>query len=192
MFQNFSFEAGGRQINAACTFIRYEAETGGAVDATIRLRADGQDLGEWLPGDDVTLPAQVTRIDVVPVAGAVGKLRLGIGQVKTSRMVVVGEAATAISANVAARSAFTSSAKTATTASTQLVAANPARNYLLVQNNDPTGYVVVSFGAAAVLAPANGVRIAAGGFWEWVGSVPTNAANVIGNAANANLVVVEG
>lgn len=192
MFQSFTFDAGGRQINAACTFLRYEAETGGAADATIRIRADGQDLGEWLPGDDALLPAQVTRIDVTPVAGAVGKIRLGIGSVKTSRMVLVGKAATAISENSAARSDFTSSAKSATTGSTQLVAANPTRNYLLVQNNDPTGYVVVSFGAAAVLAPANGVRIAAGGYWEWTGSVPKNAANVIGSAANANLVVVEG
>ncbi|MDN3923315.1 hypothetical protein [Roseateles violae] len=189
--QVYSFTNTGRQIDAAGNFIRYERETTAAADASVRVRVDGNDFGTWLPGDFVELPEQFRTVEIVPIAGAAGEFRVGSGRFNSSRFLLTGQPTTNIAATVAARSDFTSTAKAATVGSTQLVAANPTRNYLLIQNNDTTGaYISVAFGVAATLA--NGVRIAAGGFWEWTDSVPKNAANVIGNVANANLVVVEG
>lgn len=88
--QNFSFTASGREINAAGTYVRYEKETGGAADASIRVRVDGQDLGVWLPGDYVSLPTAFGRVEVVPVGAAVGEVRIGHGLFASSRIVMTG------------------------------------------------------------------------------------------------------
>ncbi|MDN3923332.1 hypothetical protein [Roseateles violae] len=144
---------------------------------------DGNDLGVWLPGDYAELPLNFSRVEVTPIGPIAGEFRIGAGRFSSSRMVIANQAATNP----------TTTAKTATVGSTALIAANQARNYLLIQNNDPTGYIVVTFGGAAATL-TNGLRIAAGGYWEWTdpASVPKNAANVIGNIANANLIVMEG
>lgn len=97
-----------------------------------------------------------------------------------------------IDSNKAATSAaFANTANTVTNASAQLVAANTARQYLLIQNNDAAGSIFVRFGAASTLT--TGVKIAPGGYFEWFGVVPTGAVHAIGSiASNANVVVVEG
>lgn len=191
MFQNFTFDAGGRLINAAATYIRYEAETGGAINAAVRIRANGQDLGEWLPGDSANLPAQVTMIEVTPVAGAVGAVRLGIGDISVSRVSLSGQVGASIVVNKVPQADFLQSSKAATPASAQLLPANPARQYLLVQNKDNTGAIWLFFGAAAA-TQANGVRIGPGGNYE-PPVIPKSAIQVVGDIANnTNLVVLEG
>lgn len=189
--QTYNFQATGRQIDAACNFIRYERENSGAVDASVRVRVDGADYGLWLPGDFAELEVRASRVELVPAAGAVGEFRIGSGRFSSSRFLLTGQPTTNIGATVAARSAFTNSNPTVTNGNGQLLAAKPTRNYLLIQNNDATGYIAVTFAVAATLTL--GVRIAAGGYWEWASSVPTDAVNAIGSiASNANIVVVEG
>lgn len=88
-------------------------------------------------------------------------------------------------------SSFANSAKTVTNASAQLVAANTARKYLLIQNNDTVGNIFVQFGSAAGLT--TGVKIAPGGAYEMSDVQSTQAIYAIGSiASNANVVVVEG
>lgn len=84
-------------------------------------------------------------------------------------------------------------AKTVTTTSAQLVAANASRRYLLIQNKDAAGVIYVNFGAGAATT-ANGVKIAAGGSFSADSSFcPNTAIQAIGDiASNANVVVVEG
>ena len=81
---------------------------------------------------------------------------------------------------------------TVTNVSAQLLAANTARRYLMIQNNDPTGIIYIGFGAAAVTA-SNGIRITPGGFYEFSDVQTTQVIRAIGSiASNANVVVVEG
>lgn len=98
-----------------------------------------------------------------------------------------------VSQSVVARSsAFANVAKTVTSTSTQLLAANPARQYLLIQNKDPAGDIFVNFGAGAATT-GNGIRIVAGGFYELAGVCSTQALQAIGSiASNANVLTVEG
>lgn len=88
--------------------------------------------------------------------------------------------------------AFTSEQKTVTSASGQLLAANAARRYLLVQNNDASGVIYVNLGGAAATT-TNAVRLLAGASLEITGYVPSGAITAIGSiASNANVVTVEG
>lgn len=87
---------------------------------------------------------------------------------------------------------FANTAKTVTNASAQLVAANTARKYFLVQNKDPAGNLYLNFGAGAATA-ANGIKIQPGGNYELTGAQSTQAIQAIGDiASNANVLVVEG
>jgi|GEM_PF-2900777 len=190
--QTFTFASTGRQIDGAGNFIRYERETSAAPDASVRVRVDGNDYGTWLPGDFCELPFQFRTVELSPVAGAVGEFRVGSGRFNSSRFLLTGQPTTNIAATVPARASFTQTLRTVTNATTNLAAANPARDYLLIQNNDATGWITVSFGAAAAVL-GTGIRIAAGGFWEFDSAVPTDAVQAIGSAAsNPNIVVVEG
>lgn len=189
--QTYDFSAAGRHINGKFRFIRYEQETGGAVNPGVRLRVDGADFGVWLPGDYCELDESVGLIEVTPVAGAAGDFRVGSGRFGSSRFLLTGQPSTAIAATVSARATFTNTQKIVTNASATLLAANASRNYLMIQNNDPTGVIFVAFGVAATLAA--GVRIAAGGYWEWDSAAPINSVQAIGSiASNANIVVLEG
>lgn len=88
--------------------------------------------------------------------------------------------------------AFAQAQKTVTNASAQLLAANAARRYLLIQNNDATGVVYVYIGAAAATA-ANGIKIAPGGSYEVQGYAPNSEIRAIGSiASNANVIAIEG
>lgn len=88
--------------------------------------------------------------------------------------------------------AFTNSQHTVTNVSGQLRAANAARRYLLIQNNDAAGDVYVEVDGAAATVAA-GVKIPPGGSYELAGFVPNGAINAIGSiASNANVITVEG
>lgn len=88
--------------------------------------------------------------------------------------------------------AFTQSNIQVTTATVQLLAANPLRSYLLIQNNDTTGIVWVHLAGGAFTA-TNGIKIEPGGSIELQGFVPNGVINAKGDiAANNNVVIVEG
>lgn len=88
--------------------------------------------------------------------------------------------------------AFTHATHTVTTTSGQLKAANTARRYLLIQNNDDSGDIYVRLDGAAATT-TNAVKIPAGGSYELQGYVPTGAIVAIGSiASNANVQTVEG
>lgn len=88
--------------------------------------------------------------------------------------------------------AFTQAQKTVTNASGSLLAANAARRYLLIQNNDASGDIYVTLDGTAATT-AKGIKIAAGGSYECQGYVPTGQIFAIGSiASNANIVAVEG
>lgn len=83
-------------------------------------------------------------------------------------------------------------AKIVTNASGQLLAANAARKYLLIQNKDAAGIIYVTFDGTAATA-ANGVEIGPKGYHLLDVIVPTGAIMAIGSiASNANVLVVEG
>jgi len=191
MLQNFFFEPTGRSIQMACSYIRYESEVSGAVNPAVRVRAGGQDLGEWLPGDAMNLPTQVSQVEISPVAGATGVVRLAVGNVTVDRVTLAGNVAATITVNkLPTVPTFSQPLKTVTSASGLLLAANPNRRYLAVQNLNSAGYISLGFDAAAVLGA--GLTIAAAGNWEFP-VIPLGAIYAIGSiASNPNIVVVEG
>lgn len=86
MLQTLNFLAGGRQADAKADFFRYESCAANGADESVRVRADGNDLGLFLPGDYCNLPTFATRWEVIPVtATATGTFRLGVGRVGSSR-----------------------------------------------------------------------------------------------------------
>jgi len=88
MLQTVNFSAGGRQINAKASFFRYESGDAAGLDTSVRVRADGNDLGIFLPGDSIELPEAAALWQVTPVlASTVGSVRLGMGRVSSSRLV---------------------------------------------------------------------------------------------------------
>lgn len=92
---------------------------------------------------------------------------------------------------VAQSGSFANVQSTVTNASTQLVAANGARQYLLIQNKDNAGSIYINFGSAATVA--NGVRVIPGGALELDAIVSTQAIFAISDiASNANVVTVQG
>jgi len=96
-----------------------------------------------------------------------------------------------VTALVPTRAAGANTNPAVTNANTQLLAANPSRSYLLIQNKDTIGNIYINFGAAATVA--NGVLIGAGGSYELDCNILTSAINAIGDIANnTNIVVVEG
>lgn len=93
---------------------------------------------------------------------------------------------------VATSAAFANTAATVTNASAQLLAANTSRQYLMIQNKDAAGDIYINFGAGAATT-VNGIKIPAGGYFEWFGCVPTSAVQAIGStASNTNVLTVQG
>lgn len=88
--------------------------------------------------------------------------------------------------------AYTQAQATVTNANAQLIAANAARRYLLIQNNDASGDIYVTLDGTPATT-AKGIKIAPGGSLELAGYCPIGAVFAIGSiASNANVVTVEG
>lgn len=86
MIQNFVFN-GARIVNAQASFFKLESCNAQGADESVRVRADGQDLGLYLPGDSIRLPSAKVQWEITPVkATAVGMVRLGMGDVGSSRI----------------------------------------------------------------------------------------------------------
>lgn len=127
MMQTLPF-VGPRQINGTATFFRYESGSAGGADESIRVRADGADLGVYWPGDSVELPDPRSTWEIMPTTpSAVGVVRLGVGRVQSARL----------SGSVRVIDEITD-------------------QVTLVRANSPTA--VVGFGAVQVMPPALNVR----------------------------------
>lgn len=154
------------------------------------------DLGEikgLLAGLEVSMPgegggAAFDRVQIDVQAGDTVKIGIGNGQARYNR----AQASVTVVTNTQPQSAlFDNQNKTVTNASAVMLAANPLRQYLLVQNKDAGGNLFLSFGKAATAA--NGVRVIPGGAFELIGTQCTQAIHAIGDiASNANIVTVEG
>lgn len=111
MLQNLSFK-GGRQINAAGSFFRYESGSADGASPEIRLRADGQDLGLYMPGDWVRIPFTASTWQLEPViANCRGDVRIGVAEVGSSRLVGTVDVVNAAFADVIADRAFLATAE---------------------------------------------------------------------------------
>ncbi|MFM2450112.1 MAG: hypothetical protein RIS44_2562 [Pseudomonadota bacterium] len=80
---------------------------------------------------------------------------------------------------------------TVTNVSGSLMAANPSRKYLLIQNKDPVGRIWINFGAAA--SQATGVLIVPGGAFELDAKITGQEIFAIGDlASNTNIMRLQG
>lgn len=135
MLQNFGFsQAQGpvRQIDAKGNFFRYEAGSAGGLDPSIQVRADGNDLGTYLPGDAITLPVSVKRWEIVPVSvGCVGRVRIGAGRVESSRLLGSVSVVDEIPSTVATAGGNAASLATTAGASTQILAPVAGLQYVV-------------------------------------------------------------
>ena len=140
---------------------------------------------EVMLGEISDTEAAFTRVEIDVSAADTVTIGIGNGQARYNR----SQGSVAVT-NVSG--AFVNAQKTVTNASATLQAANTARRYLLIQNNDATGDIYVRLdGTAATIG--TGVKVAAGASYELQGYVPTGAITAIGSiASNANIVVVEG
>lgn len=87
MLQTFEITAGGRVVNAAARFFRYESVNSAGGNELMKIRADGNDLGTYMPGDSITLPFDATTWEITPMSQtATATVRLGIGGVESSRI----------------------------------------------------------------------------------------------------------
>ena len=85
MLQTYSF-SGPRVINAKGTFFAYLTSAGSTAQE-IRVRADGQDLGVYMPGDNIRLPESATMWEIIPTNPAsVGTVRIGVAQTDSNRV----------------------------------------------------------------------------------------------------------
>lgn len=155
------------------------------------------DLGQvsgLLAGLEVTLgeindlEAAFDRVEIDVTGADTVQVGIGNGQARYNR---ANASVTVVTNKQPQSSTFANAQKTVTNASAQLVAANAARQYLLIQNKDTSGSVYVTIGATATTS--NGVKIPPGGSYEMATTQTTQAINAIGDiASNANVVVVEG
>lgn len=87
MIGTFTFGGTGRQVNAYGQSFRYERGNSQGNDVGIRVRADGQDLGVFEPGDNMVLPMAASRWDITPVSTFLtGTVRIGPASMSTSRI----------------------------------------------------------------------------------------------------------
>lgn len=162
----------------------------------VRLYAKGQllslgeikALGAGLEVGGMAEGVYFDRVQVDATAADTITIGIGNGQSRYNR----GASNVTMIQNRVAQMVPVNTAKTVTNASAQLLAANSNRQYLLIQNRDPSGSLYVNFGAGAATT-ANGVQIGPGGSYELDLVVPTTAVQCIGStASNPNVLVVEG
>lgn len=109
---------------------------------------------------------------------------------------ILGVAAVSVS-NVAAVSvsntggAFSTTAPAVTNADSQVLAANAARRYLMVQNQDSTANVYLRFGGAANVG-AGSIKLPPGGYLELAGYCSTDSLHAVADQVTAAVTAVEG
>lgn len=166
------------QQDATIIFYKQGKEVSRAVNV-------GAGYAERFPGEGID------RVRIVSTAGGAFAfvMRLG-GDVRYDSPVLSGNVS--VSNLPATKGAFTQANATVTNASGTLIAADAARRYLLIQNNDAAGVIYVTLDGQTATT-ALGLKISAGGTLELQGYVCTGAVKAIGSiASNANVVTVVG
>lgn len=159
-----------------------------SVDGAINIKADWGELRGLIAGQGLE-SSPFARLLITNENPFSNKVRLFIGDEKFIDG-IAGQVDVATAKQVRS-TAFTNTQKTVTNASGQLLPGNGQRQYLLIQNNDATGVLWISFGVPAVVGA--GVRVIPGGSFELPGTVTTGEVYAIGSVANnPNVVVVEG
>lgn len=177
-----------REIAAAGTYFELRSAPGGVLAEVLLNDRTGAQFGRMLSvleTDTMSLSRSFETIIVTngPAAQTITFYH-GDGRSGSNRF-----SGNVVVANVSG--AFTQAAVAVGVASGALAAANAARRYLHIQNKDAAGTIYVTLdGTAATVA--KGLRLGPGDALELTGFVPTGAVNVIGDAANANVIVVEG
>lgn len=116
------------------------------------------------------------------------QIGIGNGQVHYNR----SQGNVTVTSAVPPTAAPANTAKAVAVVTGALVAANPARKFLAVQNKDVAANIYLNFGAGAATV-ANGLKIPPGGYWEPVsGVIPLTAIQAIADQATGNIVVLEG
>lgn len=125
MLQTYNIPAGGRIVNAKARFFRYESASASGADESMRVRADGNDLGTYLPGDSITLPVDASTWELTPVTPtATALVRVGIAGVQSARLTGVVSSVDAGKMRTVSNTAFmargTTTVGAATVAAVQL------------------------------------------------------------------------
>lgn len=115
-----------------------------------------------------------------------------VDYLKLIRTIVVDASGTIISSGAIPLRTGASSQITVTNVDAIYSAANSARRYLLIQNNDATQTIYLSFGAPATAL--NGIRILpASGYFQDTGIVSSQDIHLLSSgAANANVILIDG
>lgn len=122
----------------------------------------------------------------------IGRIMLGIENASQQYTIIATDGNGAVNiVSGAENETYTHTAPAVGLASAQLVAANTARKYLLIQNQDAANSIWIRFGAAAT-AGAGSIEIAAGAQYILDNRVSGQVVNAIALVANANITVVEG
>lgn len=155
----------------------------------INLKANGVDLKGLTAGQGFE-KIPFDRLEITDASGASNTIKYIIA---TEGFLDGLTGAMQITQTVAVQSSsFANTAKTVTSASGSLIAANTARKYLLVQNKDTSGSIYVNFGGGAA-TEGNGILIGPGGAYELNANMSTQGIQAIGTIpSNANILVVEG
>lgn len=137
-------------------------------------------------GDAVLFDNPFVRVQIAHGEASDQTIKISYGHGEISAARVSGSVAITNGASM------TNSNKTVTNASGQVLAANSARRFLMIQNKDAAGIIYVTVDGSAATT-ANGLKIGPDGVLILDAIVPTGQINAIGSiASNANIVVVEG
>lgn len=146
------------------------------------------DISGVLAGLSVTVPGgeYFDRVEITSAGAQTVQLGIGDGTATYDR-----SDGNVTVTNATVNGAHVPTAETVTNASTTIIAANAARKYLLIQNQDATGNIWVRCDGAAAAATSACFKIPPGGSWEFL-VAPTGAVTAIGDiASNANVHAIE-
>lgn len=160
---------------------------------TVRTYRNGQVLTEAAEvtggyAEQFEINNPFNEVEIYSATAQTVQIAIRLGQVVYFDQAPTGTAN--ILAQVPAQGTGSNTQKTVTNASASLLAANAAREYLLIQNKDASGNIYINFGAAATIA--NGVLVPPKGTLILDSNMLTAQIFAIGDiASNANIVVVE-
>lgn len=193
MLQNFNIPAGGRQIDTKASFFRYESANSDGLDQTIRVRADGNDLGTYLPGDSIRLPVPATRWEVTPVSASMSCIvRLGLGEVDSARLAGIVSVSNRIGAGITA--AYGNSAPPVGFTAINCIAAALNVKGLLIRRasvsiNSAAGGTVVGRMIAAPVQPVSNIPANS---YQMAGAVSQNGVNATTAKDELNYIIPAG
>lgn len=144
----------------------------------------GLEVGPLDPAQGFTFAFDRIEIDVTGADTV--QVGIGNGAARYNR----ANATVTVAANKAPISNVLTNQITVTNSASTISGASTTRQYLFIQNNDPTGTIYVSFGVAATAL--NGIKIGPGQSFEMANTQTNNLISMIGSiASNANVIMVQ-